>query len=103
MAVHYNFADLFELAVVKVPNRTAIIDGSRQYELTGRLDPVLDYDSTWESWFPKAFQDLRFLSFVEGAGHWLQVEKPAETTAQMLRRLMPVVSGMRRAGALRLT
>ena len=56
----------------------------------GRLDPVLDYDATWESWFPKAFEDLRFLSFVEGAGHWLQVEKPAETTAQILRFLREV-------------
>ena len=24
---------------------------------------------------------------IDGAGHWLQVEKPAETTAQMLRFL----------------
>jgi pimeloyl-ACP methyl ester carboxylesterase len=50
----------------------------------GSRDEVLDYDPTWQQWFPKAFKDLRFMSMVEGAGHWLQVEKPAETTAQML-------------------
>lgn len=56
----------------------------------GRQDEVLDYDPTWERWFAKGFEDLRFISFIEGAGHWLQVEKPAETTAQMLRFLREV-------------
>ena len=37
--------------------------------------------------FPKAFDDLRFIEIVEGAGHWVQMEKPKETTALILRFL----------------
>ena len=74
--------------------RTPELEGKRFRQpaafTAGRLDPVLDYDPSWQQWFPAAFEDLRFLSFVEGAGHWLQVEKPAETTAQILRFLQDV-------------
>ena len=58
--------------------------------VAGRQDPVLHYDAKWESWFPQSFKDLRFMSFIEGAGHWLQQEQPAATTAQMLRFLREV-------------
>lgn len=58
--------------------------------LAGRQDPVLHYDVNWQSWFPQAFEDLRFLRFIDGAGHWLQVEKPAETTQEILNFLREV-------------
>jgi pimeloyl-ACP methyl ester carboxylesterase len=58
--------------------------------VAGRQDPVLHYDAKWESWFPQSFKDLRFMSVIEGAGHWLQQEQPAATTAQMLRFLHEV-------------
>ena len=41
----------------------------------------------WREPFEAAFEDLRFLELVEGAGHWVQMEKPAETNALILRFL----------------
>ncbi|MGR8921050.1 MAG: alpha/beta fold hydrolase [Gammaproteobacteria bacterium] len=55
--------------------------------VAGAEDDVLLYDPEWRETFPLAFDDLRFIEIIDGAGHWLQVEKPAETTAQMLRFL----------------
>ena len=55
--------------------------------VAGVADDVLLYDPNWRATFPKAFNDLRFLELVEGAGHWVQVEKPQETTALILRFL----------------
>ncbi len=48
---------------------------------------MLLYDPDWRENFPKDFDDLRFIELIAGAGHWVQAEKPAETTAQMLRFL----------------
>ena len=58
----------------------------------GREDNVLLYDPTWQSWFAQAFEDLRFIELIDGAGHWLQLEKPAQTTALMLRFLREVAT-----------
>ena len=55
--------------------------------VSGAADDVLLYDPEWRTTFPKAFDDLRFIELVEGAGHWVEVEKPKETTALILRFL----------------
>jgi pimeloyl-ACP methyl ester carboxylesterase len=55
--------------------------------LAGTADDVLLYDPNWRTTFPKAFDDLRFIELVEGAGHWVQMERPKETTALILRFL----------------
>lgn len=56
----------------------------------GVEDDVLLYDLDWRASFEPSFKDLRFLELVDGAAHWLQVEKPAETAALMLRFLREV-------------
>ncbi len=71
-----------ELEGKKFAQPAAFIAGSR--------DAVLHYDPNWRQWFPSFFHDLRFIELVEGAGHWLQVEKPQATTALMLRFLREV-------------
>ena len=53
----------------------------------GDADDVLLMAPGWREPFESSFEDLRFLEIVEGAGHWVQMEKPAETTALMLRFL----------------
>ena len=58
--------------------------------VAGAEDDVLLYDPDWRDWFPKAFDDLRFIEIIEGAGHWVQIEAPAATTAQLLRFLKEV-------------
>lgn len=55
--------------------------------VAGAVDDVLLYDPTWRDWFPQAFDDLRFIELIENTGHWLQVEAPEATTAQILRFL----------------
>ena len=55
--------------------------------VAGAADDVLLYDPNWRATFPDAFEDLRFLEIIEGAGHWVQAEKPQETTACILRFL----------------
>ncbi len=58
--------------------------------VAGSIDDVLLYDPNWRDWFPKSFDDLRFIEIIEGSGHWLQCDNPAATTAQMLRFLAEV-------------
>ncbi len=53
----------------------------------GQYDVGLDFDPSWKEKLSSAFDDLRFIEIVKGAGHWLQVEQPADTTALILRFL----------------
>ena len=55
--------------------------------VAGTADDVLLYDPNWRDTFPEAFHDLRFIELIEGAGHWVQAEKPKETNALILRFL----------------
>lgn len=55
--------------------------------VAGAKDDVLLFDPGWRETFPAAFDDMRFIETVEEAGHWLQMEKPQQTTALMLRFL----------------
>ena len=48
---------------------------------------ALMIDPDWRSGFESSFDDLRFIEIIEGAGHWVQMEKPAETNAAILRFL----------------
>tara|TARA_Y100000590_G_scaffold22938_1_gene26382 strand:+ start:5113 stop:6063 length:951 start_codon:yes stop_codon:yes gene_type:complete len=54
----------------------------------GSEDAALQFDSNWQSRFEASFDDLRFLEILPGAGHWLPMEKPRETTNLILRFLL---------------
>ncbi|MGR9092462.1 MAG: alpha/beta fold hydrolase [Gammaproteobacteria bacterium] len=73
---------------------TAELEGKRITQpaafAAGADDDVLLYDPDWREPFEAGFRNLRFLEILDGAAHWLQVEKPAETTALMLRFLREV-------------
>lgn len=56
----------------------------------GTEDAVLLFDPNWRPKFEAGFDDLRFIELIEGAGHWVQLEKPAATAAQILRFLQSV-------------
>jgi pimeloyl-ACP methyl ester carboxylesterase len=53
----------------------------------GEFDVGLEFDPNWRGRFLAAFDDLRFDAIIAGAGHWVQMEQPAQTTALMLRFL----------------
>jgi len=52
--------------------------------LAGSEDDVPQFAPTWRDWFPQAFEDLRFMRMIDGAGHWVQLEKPDETNRCIL-------------------
>jgi epoxide hydrolase A/B len=56
----------------------------------GAADPVLLFDPHWREHFVPCFDDLRFVELIDGAGHWVQLEQPATTNAQVLRFLASV-------------
>ena len=55
--------------------------------IAGSEDDVLLYSPDWRETMPRWYEDLRFIELIEGAGHWVQLEKPKETTALVLRFL----------------
>jgi len=46
--------------------------------------------SDWRPELEASFADLRFIDFIEGAGHWIQLEKPMQTAEQILHFLKNV-------------
>ncbi len=52
--------------------------------IAGAEDDVLLYVPDWEELMPTHFEDLRRVKLIEGAGHWLMLEKPRETTNEIL-------------------
>ncbi|HXY27941.1 MAG TPA: alpha/beta hydrolase, partial [Acidimicrobiales bacterium] len=52
--------------------------------LTGSLDPVNVMLAGAMEAMAEALPDFRGATVVEGAGHWVQQEKPAETNAALL-------------------
>lgn len=55
--------------------------------IAGAEDVALLFDPNWRPPFEASFEDLRFLEIVPDAGHWVQMEKPKETTDLILRFL----------------
>lgn len=52
--------------------------------IAGVEDDVLRYVPNWAELMPTHFEDLRRVKLIEGAGHWLMLEKPRQTTAEIL-------------------
>lgn len=52
--------------------------------IAGAEDDVLLYVPDWAELMPSHFEDLRRVNLIEGAGHWLMLEKPQETTDEIL-------------------
>tara|TARA_R110000787_G_scaffold9353_2_gene32740 strand:- start:1068 stop:2033 length:966 start_codon:yes stop_codon:yes gene_type:complete len=55
--------------------------------IAGAEDDVLLYVPNWAELMPTHFEDLRRTKLIEGAGHWLMLEKPVETTEEILHFL----------------
>jgi pimeloyl-ACP methyl ester carboxylesterase len=55
--------------------------------LAGSNDPVLNFASLSYEAQDKNFADLRGKQLIEGAGHWVQEEKPDEVNAAMIKFL----------------
>ncbi len=70
-----------ELATKKVSQPAAFVAGVE--------DDVLKYvpEVPWAELMKDWFEDLRFQTFIPGAGHWVQLERPEETTREILRFL----------------
>ena len=52
--------------------------------IAGAEDDVLLYVPDWEERMLTHFDDLRRIKLIEGAGHWLMLEKPQQTTEEIL-------------------
>jgi pimeloyl-ACP methyl ester carboxylesterase len=60
--------------------------------IAGAGDDVLQYfgDGNWVEEMKLFMSDQRFVTLIEGAGHWVQLERPKETTREILRFLKMV-------------
>ncbi|MDP6352373.1 MAG: alpha/beta hydrolase [Alphaproteobacteria bacterium] len=52
--------------------------------VAGELDPVLRFSPGWREKLEAGCDDLRAVVLLEGCGHWIQQERPAETTRAIL-------------------
>ena len=70
-----------ELATKQVAQPSAFVAGAK--------DPVLEYipGQSWVDLMKPFLSDCQFIAIVEGAGHWVQLERPEETTREILRFL----------------
>jgi pimeloyl-ACP methyl ester carboxylesterase len=73
-----------ELAGKKVAQPCAFVAGAE--------DDVLQYipGQSWVELMKPFLSDLQFITLIEGAGHWVQLERPEETTQEILRFLETV-------------
>ena len=73
-----------ELATKRVSQPSAFVAGAE--------DEVLTYvpGQSWVELMKPFLLDLQFITIVEGAGHWVQLERPEETTHEILRFLETV-------------
>ena len=81
-AIPLNGSDTMELSAKKISQPAAFISGAK--------DDVLKYGGLNNEWFDAMdawFLDLKFKTLIEDAGHWLQCEKPKETTREILKFL----------------
>lgn len=60
------------------------------YFLAGRDDPVLQFSAGSYDAQDANFADLRGKRLIDAAGHWVQEEKPAETTSAIIEFLTGV-------------
>jgi pimeloyl-ACP methyl ester carboxylesterase len=58
--------------------------------IAGARDPLLAYAKGWADQMDRWVTDLRGKVFVEGAGHWVQLERPAAVTEALLGFLKAV-------------
>jgi len=74
-----------------VSSSTPELDGKRITQpaafVAGAVDPVLMFDPDWREHFVPCFDDLRFVTLIEGAGHWVQLEQADAATQQVLNFL----------------
>ena len=70
-----------ELATRKVSQPAAFVAGAE--------DDVLKYipGQSWVELMRPFLADLQFITIIEGAGHWVQVERAEDTTREILRFL----------------
>jgi len=52
--------------------------------IAGAEDDVLLYAPNWTEIMPAHFENLHRIKLIAGAGHWLMLEKPKETTEEIL-------------------
>jgi pimeloyl-ACP methyl ester carboxylesterase len=59
--------------------------------IAGKKDPVISFGAgSWVSRMDEWVTDMRGKVFIEGAGHWVQMERPAEVTEALLGFLRTV-------------
>jgi len=60
--------------------------------IAGKKDPVLSFGrGSWVNQMDKWVTDMRGKVFIEGAGHWVQMERPAEVNEALLGFLKSVL------------